>query len=69
MTRMPEAAALERWCPFAWVSDVGNRDKEGADSWCKCLGAACMAWRWADPLPLPPHQNRRRGYCGVAGKP
>jgi hypothetical protein len=30
----------------------------------KCIGSACMAWRWLEREPLTPH-----GYCGLAIKP
>lgn len=31
-----------------------------------CVGAACMAWRWARNL-IPPEDGKDRGYCGYAG--
>ena len=31
----------------------------------ECEGTNCLAWRWYEP----PGSDRRRGYCGLAGKP
>lgn len=47
----------------------------------KCLGAECMAWRWWEHPPQEcddcglldavwvEKPEKRRGYCGLAGKP
>ncbi len=95
---MTEEEAKKRWCPFArcfpdnsegMTDGAGNRwtldqdDKPNAfgnDN--KCIGSACMAWRWFHPGHDPdlPRQfpdvigselNKRRdiGFCGLAGKP
>lgn len=45
----------------------------------KCIGSACMAWRWQYFFMSLPEENRphdwktfaaaEEGYCGLAGKP
>ena len=73
---MTEAQARMCWCPFARSAAQGqhtdvvqNRDTDGRpDTGCKCLGSACMAWRWT----IPPQAAVRdggdgTGYCGLAG--
>jgi hypothetical protein len=35
-----------------------------------CVGAHCMAWRWADPTtPHLDDRNALGGYCGLASVP
>jgi len=44
-----------------------------------CKASHCMAWRYADPpaktpvadttKPVPWHDGKLRGYCGLAQKP
>jgi hypothetical protein len=41
---------------------------------CRCLGSACMAWRWAVSPGQKHHDTadgpaRGDGHCGLAGKP
>lgn len=80
MTALTEDDAKTRWCPAARVAPVGeqnlwNRSKldtglpGGTDAdrhlrMSRCIGSACMAWRWkrADAPP-------ETGYCGLAGRP
>lgn len=40
-------------------------------STCRCLGSACMAWRWMhDPDEAgAEHVEEHGGYCGLAGYP
>lgn len=64
---MTEAEARLRWCPFARVSMVHreiaiNRYAElpAMPQGTTCLGADCMAWRWA----YGPKSDD--GYCGLA---
>lgn len=80
---MTEEDALTKWCPFARVHSngtVANRDNpEDAliteiDGVSRCLGSACMAWRWSEVMltqgqhvPMP--QGSPEGYCGLAGRP
>lgn len=40
MSAGTETEAAKRWCPFAVEASDGL-----------CMGSACMAWRWATPLP------------------
>jgi hypothetical protein len=63
-------------------------EKEAAEKWChqtfsntsaKCIGPACMAWRWAGSIPhvctkcgteetaWEDQPELRKGYCGLAG--
>jgi hypothetical protein len=83
---MKESEAKEKWCPFSMAPmfigqsgfGTGNRsfpaDKHDEHFRPKCLGSACMAWRWnvvdssgpeIESLPLKVHG----GYCGLAGRP
>lgn len=45
----------------------------GTDEWTtfpahrRCIGTACMAWRWAWSNDL--EQSCTHGFCGKAGKP
>jgi hypothetical protein len=77
-----ENEAAEKWCPFA-RGDVTARErvedgKPGPNA-SRCIGAACMAWRWSGfvfsdgtfvahniqgPSPL-----ERVGFCGLASVP
>lgn len=83
---MTEDEAKTKWCPFARLAtpDGGvNRWKQSLPEDepyalnpvpCRCIGHACMAWRWQEvsgPFPSavevleePPY-----GYCGLAGRP
>lgn len=89
---LTEQEAAERWCPFvryraAYDDTASNRWKQSAPAdqpdalnpiACRCIGSACMAWRWEsrpdrsvsagqgvrlDVMPPTSH----RGYCGLAG--
>lgn len=35
----------------------------------RCIGSACMAWRWLDTPKDEPFTIKPSGYCGLAGKP
>jgi len=60
---------------FVYASEnreVGPYDKGGEETFKiagrhRCIGSACMAWRWDgwEYKNLPPV----KGYCGLAGKP
>ena len=39
--------ARHRWCPH-----TPRQRKEGAVAEGNCIGDACMAWRWAEPMPV-----------------
>lgn len=56
MLTEPEAKKL--WCPMIKSQSNPNFASDA----CRCIGAACMMWRWEDV----PEQN---GYCGLAGHP
>ena len=79
---MTEEEAKTKWCPHVRSIDtqIGpddggpcNSHMEGEDLkdgrnpiYARCIGSACMAWRFVDEvinLPTSP------GYCGLAGKP
>lgn len=90
---MTEDEAKSRWCPharivFDGVSTVGNRHPRSAGSFeaedlllspSRCIGSACMAWRWLErpaetvrPTPGAPLAAKRvlvggAGFCGLAG--
>lgn len=53
---------------------VLDQTKKGAkDFYVKCIGAGCMAWRWAEKsaleVPMTGDVMARKGYCGAYGKP
>ena len=65
---LTEEEAKAKWCPALLPS--GHVSK-------KCMGEACMAWRWerrfeANPEGkirlLPKELEPTHGYCGLAGK-
>lgn len=72
---LTEAEAKAKACPFAKV-DGSNRWKQSLpadEPWamnpvgCRCIGSACMAWRWKNnPIGKP---LGTEGYCGLAGRP
>ena len=45
------------------ICPMGIVDAEGDST---CWGQECMGWRWLDPTMVG--EDRRRGYCGLAGK-
>lgn len=90
---MTEEEAKTKWCPFArvgvrWMDSqaesladlaaIAVNRGENADTRSRCLGSACMAWRW-EPVPLRYHGTAvvmqspppapTDGFCGLAGKP
>jgi len=80
---MTEGEAKTKWCPHALQSRYGNatynRANNGEPSeFCKCVGSACMAWRWEKTLNCahlrtgeigePREVTTELGYCGLAGK-
>lgn len=66
---MTEAEAKTKWCPFAYVPIIGvqgktvavnrmpgnMRDNDFHDG-SRCMGSACMAWRFV-PGPMPQVQD------------
>lgn len=69
---MTEDEAKKKWCPFSRIllenGTVGaavNR-YEGVPEAARCLGSACMAWRWSRQRPINTDQLSS-GYCGLAG--
>lgn len=78
---MTETEAMQRWCPFSRVNAGNNRveaeNKDAAlkrlDSYMRastrCLGSACLAWRWQRDDAPDSRPSATDGYCGLAGKP
>jgi hypothetical protein len=91
---MIEDEAKTKWCPFsrfAWPHGAtANRDE--GDDWhpdmakaTRCIGSACMAWRWEteefeqaieryeDSFNIGGITHREKpvcqGHCGLAGNP
>jgi len=86
-----EEEAKTKWCPFARLgsstSGLGGmnrfiRPQRSEDEQeVRCIGSACMAWRWhpkgTDPdmiavrqyPDVPEPDEPDGGYCGLAGKP
>lgn len=62
---MTEDEAKTKWCPFVRMPmklrdqfHVANRVMiDGIDDGPKCIGSACMAWRWARPYWKPLEQG------------
>lgn len=69
MTALMPSEAAERLCPQL----LAFRDTTAPDEWagCYCQGPKCQAWRWAPRKGQYDHppELRRRGYCGLAGRP
>jgi hypothetical protein len=69
---MTEDEAKTKWCPFSDVADA--TPAQAIVPATRCIGSACMAWRWQDvsgpyasvneAMEEPPY-----GYCGLAGRP
>lgn len=75
---MTEDEAKTKWCPMVRVASgpyvpgtysVGMLDNQEA----KCIGSACMMWRYLNPDVGVTKQTdgtgNAHGYCGLAGKP
>lgn len=70
---MTEEEAKQKWCPMVRVSVFptstggklwsNNRQDLEHRNGSKCLGSACMMWRWHGPY------SDRTGHCGLAGRP
>jgi hypothetical protein len=64
-----EEEAKTKWCPYARTGQgnapvnrkQGERGEPDPD--CLCLGARCMAWRWAYDMA-----EGDTGFCGLAGR-
>jgi len=91
---MTEDQAKTKWCPFiqfATISGKGiagvgtNRNEASsgdAELNTKCIGSACMAWRWVKTdtdyefgtadnegkMKVLQSPITKYGYCGLAGK-
>lgn len=67
---MHEEEAKTKWCPMLQVSaatgvigTVSNRSNafdDNSDRHGRCIGSACMAWRWAD-VPNPDYAKAGGG--------
>jgi hypothetical protein len=80
---MTEDEAKTKWCPLVRVSiktgkDLSittNRSEWSADPAMrepatKCVGSACMAWRWAKTENIGTrHEKTTDNYCGAFGEP
>ena len=70
-------AMLDYETPFATESAAGVNLLAGEDGEtvipkaARCIGSACMAWRWRTALRLVGERSRRvasdQGYCGLSG--
>jgi hypothetical protein len=64
MMLVAEGEAKEKFCYRSRCA----RERTALDLF--CIGRKCMAWRWWDEEPTGAEgSTRRRGYCGLAGKP
>lgn len=83
---MIEEEAKAKWCPFVRIAQVGtiaapSYNRLEADNYQgKCIGSACMAWRWNREIvgrrsemnsrhsePIYGDWSTTNGYCGLAG--
>lgn len=94
-----EEEAKTKWCPFARYA-TSDEDGNAANRWkqsvaaeqphalnpvpCRCIGSACMAWRWvagattgksvtldngAFGYQTTVTPDKYFGYCGLASRP
>lgn len=91
---MKESEAKTKWCPFARVAAYSSGGQEGESPtsvnrgeatgpFTRCIGAACMSWRWIYApsekdvaaitkmrMAMPAISRKTdEGFCGLAGKP
>ena len=89
---MTEEEAKTKWCPYYQVNGGTDADDNRSTRFlpetkaygpslinAKCLGSACMAWRWDRELwklvqdetgmSMKPRGGDPDGFCGLAGKP
>lgn len=70
-----ESEAKTKWCPM-----IAQRTKfkriDDPDAMDRCIGSACMMWRWIEPPYSNEHLKNWQeatggptGFCGLAGKP
>lgn len=73
-----EDEAKNSWCPFARGDSVARERVAGDGKYHnRCIGSACMAWRWHathinnpdDPTGDLIPSGDTYGYCGLAGAP
>ncbi len=73
---MTENEAKTKWCFAYRVTSSGHytldnrspNDPPEIFSRYRCIGSACMAWRWAAFAEGEEHAGNVHGYCGLAGK-
>lgn len=84
---MTEDEAKTKWCPETRYFNDGTKmwvNRTGVDWLDKCIGSACMAWRWKQRVTnqeemdnnqystiriKPILEDTDQGYCGLAGRP
>jgi hypothetical protein len=77
--RLTEEDAKTKWCPegrlIASFDNGGaatfNRT-QGRSDWPRCIGSACMFWRWSygtGGFTREDRDGNSLGYCGAAGAP
>lgn len=62
MSAVTPAEAAERLCPQKLWMTGPDAPRDGLG----CEGPRCLAWRWM-PDDGRTGEQRRRGYCGLAG--
>lgn len=66
---LTEDEAKTKWCHYSMQHPVEIIDgKEATVGGRKCIGSACMAWRWG-PTGAGEQTTQPTGSCGLAGKP
>ena len=72
---MTEDEAKTKWCPFVQITAESddyipqtNRFEVASKGGTRCIGSACMAFRWVDKQDWETIKDAKV-YCGLAGKP
>jgi hypothetical protein len=78
---MTEEEAKTKWCPHVRFLDLGIEDDQPCNrhaddingkeagynpKYARCIGSACMMWRWKAHYA---EESLSNGFCGLAGKP
>ncbi len=71
-----EVEARKKWCPFARGNSIARERVSATGEYDnRCIGSACMAWRWEMTHIEDKHNpggdlvesHDTHGFCGLAG--